>query len=109
MYVQLLGLSIAYQIEMVRCFQRKRESSRRYLQAGVVVIIEYVSCAIAVGGASGDEIILFDMRHSILVDSAVDDQKTFAGSVNDQSCRKHGTAAQAKTDGRADLTRSCPC
>jgi len=104
MHLQLIGLAVADEVEMVRYVSRKGKPARRYLKARVVKIVEKVGRAVAVDSRSGDEIISLDMGHTILVDSAVDNQKAFAGAINDQTRRQHGTAAQSETDGRAGLT-----
>src|ERR1051326_8414714 len=78
MHLELIGAAIADEVEVVCCLDRKRKSAGRNFETGVVMVVENVGGAIAVGCAAHDEIILFDVRRAAVVEPAVDDHETFA-------------------------------
>src|SRR5438105_4955882 len=81
MDLQLVGLPVADQIEVVGGCNREGEPARWYIEAGVVVVVEAVARAIAGGSGSRCENILFDVGESVAVHPRRHHKEALTGSV----------------------------
>ena len=77
-HVQIVRFSCADEIEVIRCRELKWEATQWDIDIGVIVVVECVTCTIAIGSGSRNEIIPVDVVNPVVVDPFVEDEKAVA-------------------------------